>query len=65
MPKFKPHKGLRKRVKVSAKGKIVRKKAGKSHLLSNKSGKRLRRLRRADLIRPEFTRTLLRALGED
>ena len=65
MPKFKPHKGLRKRVKVSAKGKIVRKQAGKSHLLSNKSGKRLRRLRRTDLIRPEFTRTLLRALGED
>ncbi len=43
--KAKTHKGLLKRVKITATGKIVRKKAGKSHLLSVKTGKKLRKLR--------------------
>ena len=38
MPKLKTHKGLKKRVTVSAKGKISRQKAGKGHLLSGKEG---------------------------
>ena len=42
MAKFKPHKGLRKRVRVTAKGKVVRKKAGAGHLMSRKSGNRCR-----------------------
>ncbi|MEN6338475.1 MAG: 50S ribosomal protein L35 [Phycisphaerales bacterium] len=44
--KLKTHKGLAKRVKVSANGKIKHRKAGKGHLMSVKSSKRLRRIRR-------------------
>ena len=65
MPKFKPHKGLRKRCKVTATGKIKRKRTYAGHLMSGKSGDRRRSLRKPTLIRPEFTKQLLRALGED
>jgi large subunit ribosomal protein L35 len=65
MPKQKPHKGLRKRVKVSARGKIVRKRPNKSHLNSHKSGKRLRRLRRTRVLTGKLAKNLLEALGEN
>ena len=45
MPKQKTHKGLAKRVRVTRTGKIMRGHAGGSHLLSNKSRKRKRKLR--------------------
>jgi large subunit ribosomal protein L35 len=45
MPKQKTHKASRKRFKVTATGKLKRKQAGKSHLLSHKGGKRKRQLR--------------------
>ncbi len=45
MPKHKTHKGLSKRVKVTAGGKIRRKMAGAGHLMSGKSAKRRRLLR--------------------
>ncbi|MCO8276633.1 50S ribosomal protein L35 [Actinoplanes sp. TRM 88003] len=44
MPKFKPHTGTGKRVKVTGKGKIVREKAGKRHLLEGKSSHVTRRM---------------------
>lgn len=44
MPKIKTHKGLKKRVKVTASGKVKRKKSFAGHLMSSKSGKRKRRL---------------------
>jgi large subunit ribosomal protein L35 len=44
MPKQKTHKGLAKRVKLSSKGKVKRKKGYKGHLMSDKSGKRRRKL---------------------
>ncbi len=43
MPKQKTHKGLKKRVKVTATGKIKHKKAGAGHLMSKKSGKTQRK----------------------
>ena len=46
MPKMKPHKGLKKRVRLTGKGKIKRRKAFAGHLMSGKSGKRCRNLRR-------------------
>ena len=46
MPKQKTHKGLAKRVKVTGRGKIKRKKAGGGHLMSGKSGGRCRGLRK-------------------
>jgi len=47
MPKMKRHKGLAKRVKVSARGKVLHKKINAGHLMSGKAGKRRRRLRQA------------------
>jgi large subunit ribosomal protein L35 len=45
MPKMKTHKGSVKRFRITAKGKLKRRQAGKKHLLSNKTGKRKRHLR--------------------
>lgn len=42
--KKKTHKGLAKRVKVTATGKVLHRRGGKSHLLSKKSSRRRRRL---------------------
>lgn len=52
MPKVKTHRGLAKRVKLTAKGKIKRGKAYHSHLLSSKSPKEKGRLSRADTVHP-------------
>jgi large subunit ribosomal protein L35 len=46
MPKLKTHKGIKKRFKVSANGKVSHKRCGSSHLMSHKSGKQVRRLRK-------------------
>jgi LSU ribosomal protein L35P len=64
MPKLKTHKGIKKRVRVSPKGKIKRKKAGTGHLMSGKPGSRKRTLKRTSLVAKGFTRSLLRALGK-
>jgi large subunit ribosomal protein L35 len=48
--KMKTHKGAAKRFKVTGKGKVKRYKAYKSHILTKKSSKRKRNLRRASLI---------------
>ena len=46
MPKLKTHKGIAKRMKVRRSGKVSYKRAGAGHLMSGKSGKRCRHLRR-------------------
>ena len=46
MTKLKTHKGMKKRFKVSATGKVSHKKCGSSHLMSHKSGRQVRRLRK-------------------
>jgi len=50
MPKMKTHRGAVKRFKVTGSGKVKRFKANKSHILTKKSAKRKRRLRRPGLI---------------
>ena len=50
MPKQKTHKGAAKRFKVTARGKVRRAKASRRHLLSGKSAKRRRGLRRPGLV---------------
>lgn len=64
MPKFKPHKGLRKRVKITARGKAARKMSGAGHLMSHKSGSRCRRLRRSVVLIGKTSQNVKRALGE-
>ena len=46
MPKMKTHKGAKKRFTVTASGKVRRLKAFKSHILTKKTSKRKRNLRR-------------------
>jgi large subunit ribosomal protein L35 len=50
MPKMKSHKGARKRFKITGTGKVKRRRAFKSHILTKKTSKRKRRLRRAAII---------------
>jgi large subunit ribosomal protein L35 len=50
MPKLKTHKGMKKRFKISANGKVRHKRCGSSHLMSHKSGKQVRRLRKKSAI---------------
>jgi large subunit ribosomal protein L35 len=45
MPKGKTHKGLLKRIKISANGKVKFKHARNGHLRSKKTGSKLRKLR--------------------
>jgi len=46
MPKMKTHRGAAKRFKVTGTGKIMRRKAFRSHILEKKASKRTRRLAR-------------------
>ena len=63
MPKLKTHKGLKKRIKIGAKGKIKRSKAGKGHLLSGKSGRRKAHMRKKAGVSPAFSKIMKRALN--
>lgn len=63
MHKAKPHKGIVKRIKVSAKRKLVRKSSFAGHLMTGKSGLRRQRLRRDKIITGRARRTILRKLG--
>jgi large subunit ribosomal protein L35 len=52
MPKMKTHKGAKKRFSVTGTGKVRRLKAYKSHILTKKSAKRKRNLRRPAIVTP-------------
>lgn len=50
MPKMKTHRGAAKRVKKTGSGKLRRFKAFKSHILTKKSSKRKRNLRKGTMV---------------
>ncbi|TCO73660.1 50S ribosomal protein L35 [Marinisporobacter balticus] len=50
MPKMKTHRGAAKRFKLTKTGKVKRAKAYKSHILTKKSPKRKRNLRKATMM---------------
>ena len=50
MPKMKTHSGAKKRFSVTGSGKVRRLKAYKSHILTKKTSKRKRNLRRATTV---------------
>jgi len=52
MPKMKSRSGARKRFKVTASGKIKRKRAFRNHILTKKSSKRKRQLRQEAYVDP-------------
>lgn len=63
MPKLKTHKGMKKRVKVTARGKIKFHKHNKGHLLSGKSGNQKRKLRRTKTLTGPFAKKMIILLG--
>lgn len=52
MPKMKSHSGAKKRFRVTASGKFRRNRKNKRHILTKKSSKRKRQLRKAALVHP-------------
>jgi large subunit ribosomal protein L35 len=64
MPKMKTRKAIAKRVKVTARGKMLRNRPGSGHLKSRKSPKRLRRFRTRAAVSPAFAKQARRMLGK-
>ena len=62
MPKAKTHKGVSKRMKVRPSGKVSYKKPGAGHLMSGKSGKRCRGLRRPGTAPPAVAAKIRKAI---
>ena len=60
MPKQKTHKGAAKRFKVTGTGKVMRHQSNHSHMLTKKTTKRKRNLRKATLVTPAFGKTIRR-----
>lgn len=58
--KMKTHKGIKKRFKVTANGKVLHKRCGSSHLNSHKSGKQIRRLRKKSIVKVDVVAQKLR-----
>ncbi len=64
MPKQKTHKGLTKRVKITAAGKVKRKRSCGSHLMSGKSAKRRRRIGSSAIMTGTTAKTVKSQLGK-
>jgi large subunit ribosomal protein L35 len=57
VPKFKPHTGTGKRVKITGTGKVHRDQGGKRHLMERKSSKVTRRMTgTVEMAKPEAKR---------
>jgi large subunit ribosomal protein L35 len=64
MPKMKTSSGAKKRFRLTASGKLLRRRAFKSHLLEHKSAKRRRKKRRDTGLVAADRREALRLLGK-
>jgi large subunit ribosomal protein L35 len=64
MPKMKTKSAAKKRFKVSAAGKVLRRRAFRTHLLEHKSAKRRRVKRRTAEMAPADKHEALRLLGK-
>jgi large subunit ribosomal protein L35 len=62
MPKMKTSKSVAKRFKITGKGKVKRRQANKSHILTKKAPKRKRHLRDAVIAAPGDSRRVRRML---
>ena len=58
MPKMKSNRAAKKRFSVSATGKVRRSKGGGNHGMQEKSRKRLRRLRKNDMVDKSFQKRI-------
>lgn len=64
MPKMKTNKAVAKRVKITARGKMLRYRPGAGHLKSRKSPSRLRRFRKRATVSPGFAKQARKMLGK-
>lgn len=62
MVKAKTNKSVKKRFKITGTGKLLRRKQGRSHLLTKKSADRKRRLGTAGLVPTCFVKTFTRLI---
>jgi len=62
MPKQKTKKALSKRVKVTARGKVLRNRPGASHLKSRKSPSRIRRFRQGREVPTSVAKKIKQAI---
>jgi large subunit ribosomal protein L35 len=58
----KSNKGIRKRMKLTANGKVSKAHANTGHMLSNKSGQRRRRLRKGSVVDVTQNKTYVRLI---
>lgn len=63
MPKMKTSSGAKKRFKVTGTGQLKRQKANRSHILTSKSRKRKRQLRKDTLVDASNLKLVERALA--
>jgi large subunit ribosomal protein L35 len=63
MPKFKPHSGMKKRVKLTGSGKLRREQTNRRHLLEHKSSRRTRRLEGTTDVAKSDTKRVKKLLG--
>ncbi len=63
MPKQKTHKGVKKRFRTTASGKVKHRQAGTSHLAARMTHKRKRNLRGTKVLDEEFTENIKIALA--
>jgi len=63
MPKIRTTRGAMKRFKLTGRKKIKRRKAYTSHLLTKKTSKRKRHLRKASLVSSTQTKRVKRMIG--
>lgn len=64
MPKMKSHRGAAKRFRFTSGGKLLRRRAFKSHILEKKSPKRKRGFRKSVQMSPADVKEAARMLGK-
>ncbi len=65
MPKMKSHSGAKKRFKKTGNGKVKRRKAGKSHILTKKTTKKKRHLRKETTVDKADEKRIKRMLNSN
>ncbi len=63
MPKQKTHRGAKKRFKLTGTGKVRRRHSMKSHILTKKSTKRKRKLRKDTAVSGAFAKIIRNIIG--
>jgi large subunit ribosomal protein L35 len=63
MPKMKSHSGVRKRVKITGTGKLMRQQGGLRHNMEKKSGKLQRRMGRTPVLSAPDAKKFNKLLG--